>query len=295
MTRKSFIQILEEKYDINREFERITALFTSGLVLREFRYYTQVRTETYTLEEMVSKAFYQWSGRGTCINYQDLRKELGIDEIVNKKNRSADEILLCLEYYLNIDRLFMNKILSTATLQGDEFDIHNYTMMQTNFNKLLDHLHQQIISEDNEVFLIIPKDPAAIAVAEISSSKDVAYAILKYHHASLKGQLDEKRRLLLSIANEYEPLLKKPIDGFTEYFDKATNMLNNMNIRHNNKSGKNKKELIAQMSDEELESWYDELYQLLLFCVLIKDNKNRKDKVDDLLKRINAKPDKQKE
>lgn len=66
-----------------------------------------------------------------------------------------------------------------------------------------------------------------------------------------------------------------------------------MNIRHNNKSGKNKKELVAQMGDDELESWYDELYQLLLFCVLIEDNKERKDKVDDLLKRINVKPDKQ--
>ena len=70
--------------------------------------------------------------------------------------------------------------------------------------------------------------------------------------------------------------------------------LMNMNlIRHNNKSGKNKKELVAQMSDEELESWYDELYQLLLFCVLIKDNKERKDKVDELLKRINTQPKKQ--
>ena len=129
-------------------------------------------------------------------------------------------------------------------------------------------------------------------MAEISS-KDVAFAILKYHHASLEGQIEEKRKLLLSIANEYEPLLNKPIAGFKEYFDKATNMLNNMNIRHNNKSGKNKKELISQMGNDELESWYDELYQLLLFCVLIKDNKERKDKVDDLLKRINVKLEKQ--
>lgn len=68
-------------------------------------------------------------------------------------------------------------------------------------------------------------------------------------------------------------------------------MLNNMNIRHNNKSGNNKKELVAQMDDEELENWYDELYQLLLFCILIKDNKDRKGRIDELLKRINSKPD----
>lgn len=289
MARKSFIQILEEKYDINREFERITTLFTSGLVLRKFRDYTKIRTETHTLEEMISKVFYQWSGRGTCICYQDLRTELGINEIVHKKSRSADEILLCLEYYFNIERLFINKILPTLNQHGYEFDIQNYTIMCTNFNKLLDYLHQQIIPGDNDVFFIIPKDPAATAVAEITSSKDVVFSILKYHHASLKGQVEEKRKLLLSIANEYELLLKKPIDGFTDYFIKTRNMLNNLNIRHNNTA---KNEFLTQMNDEELEGWYDELYQLLLFCVLIKDNKERKDKVDGLLKRINAKPEK---
>ena len=292
MTRKSFIQILEDKYDINREFERITTLFDSDLITHKILLLTRLQKEYYTIEKMVAKVFYQWKGRGTCISCQDLRIELGVNEIVNKKSRSADEILLCLEYYLNIDKLFMKKIAPTMNNNNYYLNLDNYTMMQTNFNKLLDHLHQQIISEDNDIFLIIPKDPAATAVAEISS-KDIAFAILKYHHASLKGQVEEKRKLLLSIANEYEPLLKKPIDGFTEYFDKATNMLNNMNIRHNNKSGKNKKELVAQISDEELESWYDELYQLLLFCVLIKDNKERKDKVDDLLKRINTQPKKQ--
>ena len=69
-------------------------------------------------------------------------------------------------------------------------------------------------------------------------------------------------------------------------------MLNNVHIRHNNKSGKNKKEFVANMSDEDLENWYDETYQLLLFCVLIKDNKGRKDKLDELLKNVNSKSDK---
>lgn len=69
-------------------------------------------------------------------------------------------------------------------------------------------------------------------------------------------------------------------------------MLNNAHIRHNNKEGSDRKELIANMSDEELEHWYDELYQLLLFCVLAKDNKERKEKIHAFLAEINAKPDK---
>ncbi len=83
--------------------------------------------------------------------------------------------------------------------------------------------------------------------------------------------------------------MNKGIDGFKPYFDNARNMLNNVHLRHNNKEGKDKIEKIAQMPDEELENWYDELYQLLLFCVLIKDNKERKDKMTEFLKGLKEK------
>ena len=285
------MQILEERYDINREFERITTLFTSGLITFDVSYLSTVRTKVYTLEEMISEIFYQWKGRGTCINYKDLRKELGIDEIVNKKNRTVDEVLSCLEYYVNVEKLFMNKIAGTLYQKGYNLNIENYTILQTNLSKLLDFFHQQVQLMEDGIFWIIPKDPAATAVAEISS-KDTAFAILKYHHASLKGQLEEKRKLLQAIANEHEDLLKNPVDGFTEYFKTARNAVNNLNIRHNNVKGKNQKDIVVEMKNEELENWYDETYQLLLFCVLIKDNKDRKDKLDELLKNVNSKSDK---
>ena len=65
-------------------------------------------------------------------------------------------------------------------------------------------------------------------------------------------------------------------------------MLNCCHLRHNNTTGKKKKDTIAQMADDELELWYDELYELLLFCVLIKDNKTRKDKISNFLKSVHG-------
>ena len=56
--------------------------------------------------------------------------------------------------------------------------------------------------------------------------------------------------------------------------------VNKLNIKHNNKKE------IENLSDEQLEEWYDELYQLLLFCVLIKDNIERKNKADEFLKSL---------
>ena len=76
--------------------------------------------------------------------------------------------------------------------------------------------------------------------------------------------------------------------GATTYLV-ANNMLNNLDIRHNNRAGKKKNALATNITDEELENWYDELYQLLLFCVLIKDNKERKDKMTEFLKGLKDK------
>jgi len=55
-----------------------------------------------------------------------------------------------------------------------------------------------------------------------------------------------------------------------------------MNIRHNNIEGKNAIEYVKNLSNEELEEWYDEIYQMLLLCILEYDNIERNKKVGEL-------------
>lgn len=287
MTRKNIFEILEEKYDIKEEFIKIFNLFNNMKFLRTLPLTFQ--QDVYTIEKLADDIFVQWKQRGSCLNCEEIKRKINL----SKDFDNFENIINHLEYYLNIIHLIEHKTdkIAQLPLRG----CSEYWMMTENINILIEHLnYKKIVFDDEEKVILVPKDPAAIAVAEISSD-DVAFAIMKYHHASLKGNLNEKRRLLVSIANEYEPLLEKPIDGFYEYIKDAKNMLNNAHIRHNNKEGSDRKELIANMSDEELEHWYDELYQLLLFCVLAKDNKKRKDKIHDFLNRINSKPDKNKE
>lgn len=61
-------------------------------------------------------------------------------------------------------------------------------------------------------------------------------------------------------------------------------MFNNMNIRHNNctEGDKNYREVVAKMSQDELEKWYDETYQLCLLAFLELDNVERTKKVAQL-------------
>ena len=74
----------------------------------------------------------------------------------------------------------------------------------------------------------------------------------------------------------------------------ATNifsLLNNMNLRHNNctEGDRYYNEVVAQMTDEELENWYDELYQMILLAYLELDNIDRNKRVEELRKKYSKK------
>lgn len=288
MTRKNIFEILKNDFDIPQEMNKLMFLFSSeSIFYKEYDDYLTQRTHWLTIEQLFDREILpEWKRRRNCLNCKEIKAKIGFPEKFDKKT-PLDTIISCLEYYYNLIYLLLGK-----------FDIeHNgrygckkkdLRIIIQNSSNIINHLHYECKTNDEEeTVILVPRDPAATAVAEITENKDISFAILKYNHASMKGDLEGKKQLLLSIANEYEPLLKSPIDGFTDYFKKATFLLNNLNLRHNNKSGQDKKQLVVDMPNKELEKWYDELYQLLLFCVLIKDNVKRKKEIDDLVKKIN--------
>lgn len=270
MKRKNIFEILDNMYDIKIEINKIDFLFKEALLIVQNQLnFQQQKGNVETVIE--DKLFFVWKQRGSCLNCEEMRRKLGI----NITKYGLDDIIIRLEYYLNIINLANTKLRYPNCQKTQQFVI-----LEDNIKILLDHLNYECLSiPEEEKVLLVPKNAAATSVAEISS-KDTALAILMYNHASLKGDLSQKRNLLLKIYLEYETLLKKGITGFSEYFDKTRGLINKLNIKHNNKKE------IENFDNEQLEEWYDELYQLLLFCVLIKDNKERKDKAEKFLKSL---------
>lgn len=281
MARQDIFGLLASKYNIVKEMNKIAQLFEQIKVGYNNFNFTQPQ-QTYTIEQIFEwNCFPKWKQRGPYISCVEMRADLNLPHQFSKDKES---IIQGLEYYINILTMLQDKLNISNNINISCPPI--YHMLVENIDILLERLnYEKQIFYDEEKVILVPKNPAATAAAEISS-KETAFAILKYNHASLKGDLEGKKQLLLSIANEYEPLLKKPIDGFKDYFDKTNALLNNLHLRHNNKTGKDKKQIVAEMPNEELEKWYDELYQLLLFCVLIQDNVKRKAEVDTLLKKL---------
>lgn len=138
---------------------------------------------------------------------------------------------------------------------------------------------------------MVKKNVAAESVAEIVDD-DLATLILQYNHFMLEGDLDSKKSILSDIGQALESLrdnLKKcnKLLETNIFF-----MLNNMNIRHNNRSktqdGKHYKEYVAKMRKSKLEEWYDDLYQMMLLAYLEMDGQERTKRVDELKKKINV-------
>lgn len=274
MTRKNIFEILNASYDINKEFVKIIRLCNSD-IYRGYGY-------SLAAENLVDKHLLKkWKQRKSYLSCEEMLGDI-------KSHLSSNDInskIIILEYYVNILHLIeSNKgfLFANNSLQPTD----KFGLVQENICILLEHLNlEKLIIQSEEKVLLVPKSPAATAVAEISSD-ETGLAILKYHHASMKGNLEEKKKLLYQISLEYEPLLQSPIEGYKDFFEKTNALLNNLHIRHNNKAKENNKNKVINIDDQELERWYDELYQLLLFCVLIKNNLERKNDVDKFLKEL---------
>ena len=66
-------------------------------------------------------------------------------------------------------------------------------------------------------------------------------------------------------------------------------LYNNFHLRHNNEEGRFKKPYVVNMSNEEREPYYDDIYQMSLLAFLLLDNEDRKERITELISNINRK------
>lgn len=275
---KCFIDILKENYNFKDEIERIAKLFNSECL------YTLGHLnhkDYHSIETIFNKnLFAKWKGRFSCISINDMKNTLGIEYGYDGKpiiENEDDDILKYLEYYINIIMTFIK-----SEIYNNYNESQDFIMLNENIKLLLDNMSHKIVKDDEkQIFLIVPNNPEGAAAAEISSDH-TGFAILRYNHRLLKGKLKEKSKILATISNEYEDILKNPPNGYKELFDKTKALCNQLCIRHDNAQNQLN---VSKLKDNELEQWYDEIYQMLLLCILTYKNieQKRVDKAQQLL------------
>lgn len=276
---KSIFDIASASINISNEVDRIVSMS----VEEKSTYYPPYNL---TLFEFVDqRCFRDWSYRGHFVNVKDFLEAVNYNEIIKSaKNGDTEAFMILIELTYNLWSLAYYDIIDKDSLSkwNNNF-FHLRDVMLDNLEK---YNHKAYI--DDERILIIEDKPEVTAVAEIIK-QDLAIDIIRYNHRSMQGEIELKKKILISLGSELEPKRKELQVLNKQLSEDIFFMLNNMNLRHNNRSKKDMgkyKEYVAKMTKARLEKWYDELYQMMLLAFLLLDNVDRTENVKKLKEKI---------
>jgi hypothetical protein len=267
MTRKNLYELLEDvNFNVADEYAQLFAMIFSEECVDDI-FYECMDMPNRTFAGFVDFKFFKDSAiRGTSTSMSGFARRIGLPQPHSENEVSFDHLLLLCEFVLAI------------LVEGK-----GYFCQQDGVERQAKALHGNIIQilestgyfihESEDRLIVLEKNPAVMKAASIVASNTTTNALLEYTHHANKGNLGKKRAILCALANDVEPYLYSLKNGGCRVLtDNLSFLLNNMNIRHNNKSGKNANEYIRTISNDDLEHWYDKTYSLILVAVLLSDS-----------------------
>ena len=260
MARKNIYELLaENEISITREYKKLQFLFSQEKL--PYSRFGQVSLKKYIDESY----FRSLDIRGSSLDVDSLMKELGIVE----SGYQLDDLLCFCEFIL--------AIIPEEYIVEDPSAEKQANTIVSNILYILDKTNHTLLNLNGEdyghpKYVIIEKNKAATEAAELIEDENVAIEVLEYNRFVLKGDLSEKKRILNSIAQYIEPLLKSrklQKAGYGQLESDAGFLANNFHIRHNNKTGSKANEYIVGLADNELEYWYDKAYNVFLNVITL--------------------------
>lgn len=271
MERRNFAQILEAaNIDIKREYDR---LYSSFYLQKNYDMYGNC----YSLKEHCAMNFINIPFRGTCLSLDDFDEFYDIHFEKVPSNFDLNYLILFCEYTYNLV-LYLNcnmQLIYTGVNSPQQIYLQQII-------KVIEKIGYMTVQKDC-ITIMVPKSQEAIAVSEIVSPT-LSYKVIEYNHHALQGNIEAKKSVILLLADQLESK-REALRNVSKTLESNIFFLyNSMNIRHNNcdSASKNYKEHTANMSKKELESWYDEIYQLSLLAFLELDNIERSKRIETL-------------
>ena len=276
MNRVPFSILLKDTtIDYLREYNRLYGMF----YLVKYPYGSD---RFVTLKDVCAINFMSLPFRGTCISLDDFDDFYGYHFVKNPEDVEINELISFCEYTYNL------AIYNQGFEQGF-FMIDIIKSMNLLIKQVLTVIDAIGYMENtkNGITDFVPKDQAAISVSERIDS-NLSYKVIEYNHHSMKGDLDRKKDILLLMANELEPQRNKLRSINSSLENDLFFLFNSVNLRHNNTDaeGKNYIPAVDKMNCDELEGWYDDIYQMSLLAFLEIDHLERKNRISKLKKMI---------
>lgn len=268
-----FEQIKNTEINYNDEIQRIEKLFA----IEKVAYFS---SNYCSIESYINKAslFARWKYRSTFLNTYDLRESLKISDTEIYKNNSLEQMLSYFEFVINM----INLVAKITDMEKGA--IINIITIVENIKIVLDKVNYKIENK-GDYSTFIEKDPKAIAIAELY--EDISDNIIEYRRFVIQGNIERKKEILATLSKKIEAIesnLKQ--NNYNYLIEEVNNLLNNLDIRHNNLEGKNAKEVIIDMSQQELENWCDNTYDTILLAIMVNHYLEYKHEIKDLNKKL---------
>jgi len=271
LERRNFAQILKYgKIDIEREYSRLYNMF-----------YCKNAGSKFSFRAICEEEFYLFPFKGTCLSLDDFDESHGFDFMNQTKGTDVNHLVSFCEYLYNI----------AQNIYADFWDIDGYDGYRE--DEIISQIEAVIEAigfmqeEQDGLTIFVPKSQSAIVVSEMLPP-NLSYKVIEYNHHSMKGDLARKQATLKLLADQLEAKQKELNQIDKQFKSDLFYLLNNMNIRHNNiePTAKEYKKAVAEMTKEELEHWYDEIYDMCLYAFMTLDQADRNAKVKELKAKI---------
>ena len=274
MARKTLYQRLDDLgVKVSEEYTALIKLFKVEESIALYPKYTAIQyINKYYFRDLPADL------RSPYLSVEEMMKALELHD----RSSSLDNLFLLSELLI---ALLPNKYILT---NGDLYK--QATTIFENISSFLEKLNYEFREITSGRKIIVEKNPATTQAVEIVTDDFTARVLIEYNHYALKGDLEEKRKILTVLGSYIEPILKSRVlqnAGYKQLESDVGFMLNNFHVRHNNKEGAKAQDYIVGLNNEQLEEWYDKIYNAILSVIIINEHISTQNDVAKLKQKYN--------
>lgn len=277
--RRNLFDILEQKqFDVVKEYKRVYTLFfldkqvgISGSQTLFEVVYEKYRTLPPKLIRR-TLSLIDFMEEYMC---EIMEPPIWEHSTIDNEQRLEQFVSLC-EFVYNFSAAVEEYVKKACQERTSYRGVSHINLTIRNIKSSMDEIGFQIVNKDG-IYIMVNASPEVLAVSEIVKP-ELAVSVFEYNHFRMRGQLTEKLSILKRLADDLEPR-RKELNEINKSLSSDLFQLFQYFVRHNHTEDEKYKALTAN----EIESWYDDIYQMYLLAKLQLDNKERGNRVREFL------------
>ena len=249
--RKSIFD-LEIRVDINKEFVKLHRILIES---RAFYY----KSKWYSLYNLVNEEIFpRWRNKGLCIDFDDFLDKIGID--FNLDFCDEETFLYLLEALINLWPIIFETL--DFETYGKHFSMRVINYMNAYIPQMIEKLNYTAVKK-NKNLIIVKRDPDVDSALDLVPEK-LADLLLDYNDIR-SNNIDSKIEILKGLDKYIEENKKSYKSINVDTYNSIQTIVNKAGINHP------LEEPFKSLPKEELISWYDKCFKLMIHLIRQKE------------------------